>query len=141
MKSRHDLSKDSAAAKYLKIVTVMVTFASSEGELRTLEGSVKYAKNDAILTGVEGERWPVNRAHFDMMYEPYGDFSHGRDGQYRKKDSEFIWARRMKKPFTVHLVTGDVLAGKLGDWLTQYQDGKQGVVADEIFKKTYQKVG
>jgi hypothetical protein len=140
MEKLNDISPDPVTARYIKIGSVMVDFASNDGVIQTLEGDVKYAKGDAILTGVAGEHWPVSRAHFDAMYEPAGDFAHGSDRLYRKKASAFIWAKQMTEPFTVCLASGDILTGKPGDWLTQYQDGQQGIVEDEIFRTTYQRI-
>ncbi len=46
-----NLENDPSAHRVMKIpVTVQVTFAMEDGEIQTLEGSVKYQKCDAILT-------------------------------------------------------------------------------------------
>jgi len=135
-----DISSDSAANRYIKVGSVLVTFAISDGEIQTLEGRVQYSTEDAILTGVQGESWPVGRAHFDSMYESDGDFAHGCDGKYRKKTSAYVFAKQMSETFTVSVGQGDVLTGKAGDWLVQYQGGQQGIVANEIFRKTYQRI-
>ena len=135
-----DLSIENDIARYRKLGTVDVEFALSESEIQTLEGSVRCLAGDAILTGVQGERWPVARAHFDEMYEPAEEFAHGCNGQYRKKSSAYTLAKKMDAPFTVRVGQGDVIHGESGDWLTQYADGQQGAVADEIFRKTYQKI-
>lgn len=140
MEKWNDISTDPSATRFFKACSVIVTFALNNGEIQTLEGNVKYLKGDAIMTGVKGEHWPVNRAHFDAMYEPDGNFTHGGKGQYRKKTSAFIWAKQMNESFTVSLASGDILTGKPGDWLAQYQNGQQGIVADEIFRKTYRQV-
>lgn len=125
---------------YRKIGTVSVEFAISDGVVSTLEGDVRCSAGDAILTGVQGERWPVARKNFDAMYEPAGGFSPGELGKYRKKSSSYTLAKQMDVPFTVKVWNGDLLTGKAGDWLTQYQDGQQGIVADDIFRKTYQSI-
>jgi len=135
-----DLSIDNDVARYRKVGTVLVEFASADCVIQTLEGEVNCAAGDAILTGVQGERWPVARAHFDEMYEPAGEFVHGCNGQYRKKSSAYTLAKKMDAPFIVRVGQGDVIHGESGDWLTQYADGQQGVVADEIFSKTYQEI-
>lgn len=121
-----------------KISTVTVVFAPTDGVVETLEGKVQCSKGDAILSGVEGERWPVSRPRFDMMYEPAGEFAHGGDGQYRKRSAAYTLAKQMDASFTVIVGQGDVIMGQAGDWWMQYADGQQGVVADEIFRKTYQ---
>jgi hypothetical protein len=126
--------------RYKKVGSVAVEFAQSSRVIQTLEGNVRCSSGDAILTGVNGERWPVSRIRFVEMYEPAGDFAHGCDGQYRKKSSAYTLAKRMDAPFTVRVGEGDILTGKAGDWLTQYADGQQGIVADDIFRKTYQRI-
>ena len=135
-----DISIYTATNRYKKISTVAVEFSLSDRIIQTLEGEVRCSVGDAILTGVNGERWPVGRAHFDEMYEPAGELAHGCDGQYRKKSSAYTLAKQMDAPFTVRVGQGDILVGKAGDWLTQYPDGQQGIVADDIFRKTYQRI-
>lgn len=132
-----DLSIENDVARYRKIGTVSVEFASADCVIKTLEGEVRGLAGDAILTGAQGERWPVQRGRFDEMYEPAGGIAHGCDGQYRKKNSSFVLAKQLDAPFSIAVGQGDVISGKSGDWLTQYADGMQGVVADAIFKKTY----
>lgn len=133
-----DLCIDEGADRYRKIGTVSVEFSSSDCVIQTLEGQVRCLAEDAILTGAQGERWPVERTHFDEMYEPAGEFSQGCNGRYRKKSSVNTLAKQMDVPFAVSVGQGDIITGKPGDWLTQYADGQQGVVADEVFRKTYQ---
>lgn len=132
-----DLSLEKNVARYQKIGTVLVEFASAERVIKTLEGEVRCLAGDAILMGAQGERWPVQRKCFDEMYEPAGEFSQGCDGPYRKKSSAFILAKQLDVPFTVSVGQGDIISGKVGDWLTQYGDGRQGIVADAVFRKTY----
>jgi hypothetical protein len=126
--------------RYRKIGAVLVEFATSNQVIQTLEGDVHCLVGDAILTGVMGERWPVSRYYFDEVYEPAGVFYHGKNGQYRKKSSSITMAKQMATSFKVQFENGDILNGNPGDWLTQYSDGKQGVVADNIFCLTYQRI-
>lgn len=135
-----DLNAESNIARYRKIATVGVAFASTDCVIHTMEGEVRCSAGDAILTGKQGERWPVSRSRFDEMYEPAGNFAHGCDGKYHKKNSAFVLAKQMDAPFSVRVGRGDVITGHAGDWLTQYADGQQGIVANEIFRKTYQQI-
>ncbi len=140
LKTMINLTFEPDVLKFRKTGIVSVEFAPSDNIIKTLEGEVHCSAGDAIVTSAQGESWPVARAHFDEMYEPAGDFAHGLDGAYRKKSSVFILAKQMDTPFKVTVGQGDVLTGKPGDWLTQYSDGQQGIVADVIFRKTYQRI-
>src|SRR5450755_1953655 len=65
-----DLSSDRAARRARKRgVVVQVEFAATRGSLTTQEGPVNYSPDDALLTGTEGERWPVPRDAFDVTLD------------------------------------------------------------------------
>jgi hypothetical protein len=51
-------------------VPVAVEFSQCDGIIETLEGQVQYKSGDPILTGVKGERWPVQRNNFFTHYTP-----------------------------------------------------------------------
>ncbi len=132
-----DLTLDPQAKRFIKTVSVMVASAQEAGRIATREGEVRYLPGDALITGVEGECWPVTRQKFDSSYVPIPPSQHGQPGAYR--NTVVIWAKQMEKPFAVRVgAHGDVIHGKAGDWLTQYGPGALGVVAAEIFRKTYE---
>ena len=54
-----DLSQDANARRVVKDETVSVEFAAAEGELMSLEGPNRYARGDALITGVDGR--PLGR--------------------------------------------------------------------------------
>jgi hypothetical protein len=117
-----------------------VAFAHAPGEVLTLEGPVRHAAGDAILTGVQGERWPIGRAAFDATYEPVPPTRAGEDGRYRKRPL-VAWARRLDAPVTVEVgPDADPISGGPGDWLVQYGPGEFGIVAAGIFAETYEPV-
>lgn len=133
-----DLRSDPAARPYIKVAEVDVIFADSSGHLQTIEGRVSYSAGDAILTGVQGEEWPVAREAFEASYEPVPPTVAGKSGRYSKKP-RIVWAKQMPQDFTV--LVGrcrDEISGNAGDWLTQYDPGDFGVVSNEIFQQTYQ---
>lgn len=133
-----DLSFDPAAERYEKTATVQVHFAEQDGEIVTLEGRVPYVTGDAILTGVMGEKWPVKRRVFDALYEPA---TNNGSGVYRKKQGSSVYAKQMDSAFRVKIHDGSAtLEGKPGDWLVQYAVGDVGVVANDIFCKSYRKI-
>jgi PGDYG protein len=133
-----DLSRDRASRRAMKRpVAVDVRFADADGRLATLEGDVSYHAGDAILTGVQGDRWPVARAIFLDSYEPVPPTPSGRPGRYRKRPAPIL-AKRMTEAFTVRVGReADPLTGNPGDWLIQYEPGRHGIVSAQIFDETY----
>jgi hypothetical protein len=134
-----DLSEDRAARRARKLSLVMhVEFATVDGTLVTREGPVAYVTSDALLTGIEGERWPVPRKRFDETYEPIAPLRPSKPGAYRKRP-QVVWAKPMSGTFTAEL-GGDrgTVQGNAGDWLLQYAGGDLSVVSASVFAKTYE---
>lgn len=132
-----DLSLDSRALRVIKRpLPVCVRFALVDGVCQTLEGSVAYRSGDAILTGVEGENWPVERAKFDERYVPAGGTCTGADGDYVKKPL-VVFAVQLDGVMELSMPAGGVLRGKAGDWLLQYGISDYGIAKNEIFRATY----
>jgi hypothetical protein len=134
-----DLSNDQTARRARKRdVALEVEFASADGTLATHEGAVRYSAGDALLTGTEGERWPVARGNFDANYAPVAPTRAGKSGRYRKRPRE-VWAKPMTEPFSVAL-EGDrgILRGRAGDWLVQYAPSDLSVVDAHVFTQTYE---
>jgi len=121
-----------------KAVTVAVLFAASNGVCATKEGKVSYKVGDAIMTGVEGEKWPIERAKFDITYESLPPTKAGEDGLYIKKPIP-VYALQMDEAFYVDVSWGaGRLSGDVGDWLLQYGLDDYGIVSKSIFEKTYE---
>lgn len=134
-----DLREDRAARRARKFgVRTSVEFAVADGAVTTGEGTVAYSKHDALLTGMEGERWPVPRQRFDEAYEPIAPLRPGKPGTYCKRP-QVVWAKPMCERFTVEL-GGDrgTLHGTAGDWLMQYAPGDLDVVSSAVFAKMYE---
>jgi hypothetical protein len=134
-----DLSEDRAAYRARKRgVAIQVEFAEIDGTLPTQEGPVNYSTGDALLTGIEGERWPVARETFDANYAPVPPIRPGKPGQYRKRP-RVVWAKPMADAFdvTLHRDRG-TLHGKPGDWLVQYAQSDFIVVSAGVFARTYE---
>jgi hypothetical protein len=134
-----DLRDDRAAHRARKRpVPVRVEFASDSGTLETREGPVSYRRGDALLTGSEGDRWPVPRASFDASYEPVAPTRDGKPGPYRKR-ALIVWAKPMEEPFAVTLDHDrGTLRGRPGDWLVQYAPEDLSVVSGSVFSDTYE---
>jgi hypothetical protein len=134
-----DLSEDRAARRARKrAVVVQVEFAVADGTLPTQEGLVNYSTGDALLTGIDGERWHVARDTFDVNYAPVAPTRPGKPGRYRKRP-RVVWAKPMTDAFDV---TPDrdrgTLRGQPGDWLVQYAPSDFSVVSARVFAQTYE---
>jgi hypothetical protein len=120
---------------------VHVQFAPQPCAIQTREGKVQAHPGDAVVTGVEGERWRVSRAHFAEKYRPIPPTTEGQDGRYVSLTNS-IMAVPMSEGFEVLLADGlSRLQGQPGDWLVDYGDGSLGIVAAAIFATTYELVG
>ena len=118
-------------------VLVQVAFADKALDIDTLEGPVKCKAGDAIVTGVHGERWPIERPRFLSTYEAADSVVMFQPGFYRRKPA-VVTARQLLAPMTIELSGArGALAAKAGDWLIHGGEGDQWVVADVIFQKTY----
>lgn len=121
-------------------MTRKVSFATANGVLETREGPVLHRKGDAIVTGEEGEKWPISLSFFRKTYEPTGKYTFGQDGDYRKIPSTAI-ALRLTGPRTVALSSGrGAMSGKAGDWLIDYGSGDLSIVGDKQFEAYYELV-
>jgi hypothetical protein len=135
---RFHLEHDPRALRVCKKpVPVHVEFAAADGICRTLEGEVRFRAGDALLTGGQGEHWPVRRDLFLSSYEPVPPTRSGANGTYRKLPA-VARARRLTAAAEVSVSwQNDPLHGQAGDWLIRYADGSYGIVRDSIFRETY----
>lgn len=135
---RFDLDNDPRALRVVKKpVPVQVEFAAADGVCKTLEGEVRFRAGDALLTGGQGENWPVRRDLFLSSYEPVPPTRGGEDGTYRKLPA-LAHAVCLTEPAEVSVSwQNDPLHGQAGDWLIRYADGSHGIVQDAIFRETY----
>jgi hypothetical protein len=133
-----DLAADPRALRVSKKPTsVQVQFAAADGVCETLEGPVRFRAGDAILTGVQGERWPVRRDLFMAGYRPVPPTPPGENGHYRKMPT-LTYALRLDRPRDVPVNwQHDPLHGRPGDWLLHYADGSYSVIKDSIFRESY----
>jgi hypothetical protein len=135
-----DLANDPSAHQYLKNETVTVVFATEDGELASREGSNRYARGDALITGSTADRWSVSRARFDAKYLPLPPLVHGQDGTYSNKPIP-VFAKQIAQAFAVQRAAGsDLIHGKAHDWLMQYAPGDYGIVDNQKFQKVYRRV-
>ena len=62
-----------------------VRLATSPGVHTSREGPVQYAVGEVLVTGADGETWPVPRDVFESGYEPIAPLAMGQDGAYIKR--------------------------------------------------------
>lgn len=134
-----DLSQHPKSKRVIKKpVSMKVVFAECGGVVRTLEGNVSYKAGDAIISGVKGESWPIQRARFFESYIPDGEVQPGAPGNYLKKPL-VVWALQLEEPCTVKVGwKADPLQGGVGDWLVQYGKADFGIVNADVFAVTYE---
>lgn len=136
-----DLTRDAAAALFVKDEVVAVVFANHAGELTSREGANRFAAGDALISGSTGDRWSVSRNRFDARYLPVAPTQAGEDGRYRARPLPVL-AMQMDEAFTLaRSAGGDVLQGRAGDWLLQYAPGDFGIVEAARFGKVYRAAG
>ena len=127
-----NLSDDSDAFETAKKpIPLEFRIAERDEEIQTKEGPVRATGGDAIMTGTEGENWPIPREKFEQTYDVL------KPGIAAKKDIP-VFAKEMAEAFQVKVSwSPDLLQGDPGDFLVQYGPGDYGVVGREIFRKTY----
>jgi len=127
-----DLSQEPDAFETAKKPIPLNFRYAEDGEtIETKEGPVNANAGDAVMTGTEGEQWPIPRESFEQTYDIL------EPGVAAKKDIP-VFAKEMQEPFQVKVSWSDsLLQGEPGDFLVQYGVGDYGVVGREIFRKTY----
>ena len=121
-------------------IPVAVRFAAVNGVLMTYEGAVPYTKGDALLTGIEGEQWPIAWSFFDATYTPCQGTEHGHEGLYVKKPATVHAVRCTQQKKVLLTSVEQEIQAKLGDWLVADAKGSIWVVAASIFDETYMQV-
>ena len=120
-----------------KIRKLKVYFAKTVGVLNTLEGDVHYQINDAILTGTQGEQWPVQYQKFINSYQAIAPTQMGEDGDYQTNPIT-VTALKAEQPCQVTINSGDILTGQANDYVLQYDNGDYSIVSAKIFEEIYQ---
>ena len=122
-------------------LTYSVQFAKLAGICETLEGPVAYGAGAAVITGTEGEQWPVEPRIFFSTYVPVSKNLAGTDGLYVRLP-QTLWACQLNVAMDV-VLSGNrgVLHAEPGDWLVEHSSGNRSVVERKIFLKTYAILG
>ena len=115
-----------------------VRFAIAPEVVQTLEGAVLAQTGDAIVTGTEGETWPVTRDAFFHKYDPVAGVAQGDDGLYKKRLA-FVQARQLEREETITLSNErGHLTGRIGDWCLSYGLDSQAFIRSDIFASRYE---
>lgn len=132
--------------KYEVIQTPIKAIQNSKESkvIQTLEGEVIANVGDYVVTGVNGEQYPVSKETFERKYEKVNETT------YRKKKGQ-VKAFQLEDDISITLSDNrGVLSGKTGDFLvtspSEYEKFNGSdldeidvwVVNEEIFPKLYQ---
>lgn len=108
---------------------IQYEIARDSGTIETLEGPVRYERGHAIVTGPKGERYPIASDKFAQLYD-VDESGTATPKKILKKVKSADHSGVLKTSW------GD-LAYKPGDLIVRHGTGDYGVVAPDIFEKTY----
>ena len=112
-----------------RAVEISFRKADTDGVCATKEGPVSYQTGDALMTGTQGETWPIAADKFAATYDVV------RDGIATKKAIP-VQGSELVLPAEIQASWG-VLRGKPGDIVVRYGEGDYGIVSRDIFEETY----
>ena len=116
---------------YKKPIRLKYRISDTDDTIKTKEGEVKCKEGDFILTGTEGELWPIKSEKFKSTYKQINK-------NFASKKKLIVYALQMKDIFRVKVNwSDDILEGKYNDYLIEYNKGDYGIVDELIFRKTY----
>ncbi|MDP2825369.1 MAG: PGDYG domain-containing protein [Sulfuritalea sp.] len=95
-----DLTRDNAAARFVKHEVVDVVFAATAGELISREGPNRFEAGDALIAGSTGDCWSVSRSRFDAKYVPVAPAQAGADGRYQARPLPVL-AKQLVEAFSL----------------------------------------
>ena len=124
---------DGAFKTYKKANPIKFQTADAAGTLDTLEGPVKYEAGYKIITGPNGEQYPIPAEKFAGLYDNNGD-----DTATPKKIMKM--AKLADHDGVVNTSWGEPLNYTAGnDYIVRHGPDDYGVVKKDIFDKTYVK--
>ncbi len=106
--------------------------AAFEEVVRTKEGLVTAGPGDAVLTGVQGELWPIRWTTFEATYD------YDLASMTCAKQPLIVEAYRMDEPFEVRVgEANEPIRGVAGDYRLASHQSDFGIVSKDIFELTY----
>lgn len=97
----------------------------------TIDGSLRAAPGDWIITGVSGKQYPCKPDIFEKTYEPVDDL-----GKFRKKPI-IVEASQTDKEIIVNTLEGPLRAVP-GDWIITGVNGEKYPCKPSTFEKIYE---
>ena len=124
--------RDGGFETYKKASPVIYATAETPGMINTLEGPVKYQVGYKIITGPNGEQYPIPPEKFAGLYDD------NQDGTATPK--KIIKTSKLADHNgSVKTSWGETLNYTRGnDYIVRHGPGDYGVVKKDIFAKTYQ---
>ena len=110
---------------------VQYEVAQSAGTIETLEGPVRYEEGHRIMTGPKGEKYPIAPDKFEKLYDV--------DEQGVARPKRVVKQVRPADHSGVLKNSWGELTYNPGDLIVRHGEGDYGVVAPDIFAKTYQR--
>lgn len=119
---------------FKKAIPLRFRIAHEPEVVQTKEGPVSANAGDYIMTGTEGENWPIPSSQFN-----YDILTQDGDIGTASKKKIIVYAKEMSESFEVKVSwSPSTLKGNSGDYLVQYGPGDYGIVNKDIFQKTYE---
>lgn len=91
---------------------IAVELLEEKKEISTLEGVILANKHDYVVTGVENEKYPIEKEKFLTKYEKV----EGKKDTWKKKKG-YVMACQLTDSFSVKLGSKGTLQGEKGDYL------------------------
>jgi hypothetical protein len=124
--------RDGGFETYKKATPVIYATAETPGTINTLEGPVNYKAGYKIITGPDGEQYPIPPEKFAGLYDD------NRDGTATPKKIVKT-AKLADHSGSVKTSWGETLNyTRSNDYIVRHGPGDYGVVKADIFAKTYQ---
>ena len=122
--------RDGGFETYKKAAPVIYATAEQPGTMNTLEGPVKYQAGYKIITGPNGEQYPIPPDKFASLYDV--------DGGLATPKKIVKMAKLADHNGSVKTSWGETLNYTQGkDYIVRHGPGDYGVVKKDIFAKTY----
>ena len=123
--------RDGGFETYKKDLPVLYATAETPGMINTLEGPVKYQVGYKIITGPNGEQYPIPPEKFAGLYDVDGGLAIPKKIIKMAKLADHNGAVKTSWGETLNYTRGN-------DYIVRHGPGDYGVVKKDIFPKTYQ---
>ena len=111
-------------------VAIQYDTATGPGTIETLEGPVRYVAGHKIITGPNGEQYPVTPIKFAAYYDDNSDGTATPKAIVKK-------AKLADHDGVLHTSWGDLEYKRGQDIIVRHAPGDYGAVKRDIFAKTY----